>query len=144
VVHDELGQPVEGAAVAIGGEVVFTNSTGEFFVRVRSPREYDVAIRLDEFLFPGRWEIVNAPTRCRAQSEASALATKFVLRRAGLRPPATPASAAPAPAPPPAEAPPAQAADTLHRIDRLGGRDAGRPGSAPLQRVATSSVATAA
>ena len=53
VVRDELGQPVEGAALAVGGEVVFTNSVGEFFVRVRSPRQYDLSVRLEEFLFPG-------------------------------------------------------------------------------------------
>ncbi|MEZ0333510.1 MAG: hypothetical protein ACAI18_05850, partial [Gemmatimonadales bacterium] len=37
-VRDEAGAPVEGAALAIGGEVAFTNSSGEFFVRTRRPQ----------------------------------------------------------------------------------------------------------
>lgn len=82
VVRDELGRPVEGAALEIGGEIVFTNSTGEFFVRVRQPRQYDLAVRLEEFLFPGRWELVTAPSRCKAQPEGSAQDVEIILRRA--------------------------------------------------------------
>jgi hypothetical protein len=119
VVRDELGNPVEGAAIAIGGEVVFTNSTGEFFVRARSPKQYELAVRLDEFLFPGRWEVVEAPAQCRAQAEASARATEITLRRAGVGavPPETPSPPTPAVPAIPA-VPPGQSADTLHRIDR--------------------------
>ena len=36
-VRDESGNPVEGAAIEIGGEVVFTNSTGQFFHRLGRP-----------------------------------------------------------------------------------------------------------
>jgi hypothetical protein len=82
VVRDELGTPVEGAALEIGGEIVFTNSTGEFFVRVRQPRQYELAVRPEEFLFPGRWEIVTAPSQCKAQAEGSAQEIEIVLRRA--------------------------------------------------------------
>src|SRR2546430_14530325 len=32
-VEDEHGQPVDGAAVMVGDEVVYTNAAGEFFVR---------------------------------------------------------------------------------------------------------------
>ena len=111
VVRDETGRPVEGAAIAVGSEVVFTNSAGEFFLRVRSPKDYDLAVRLDEFLFPGRWEIVRAPSRCRAQAEASAQASEIILRPAIVHAPAPPAE-------PPALTPPAQTADTFYRIDR--------------------------
>ena len=52
VVRDERGQPVEGAALEVGGEVVFTNSAGEFFVRTRQPRRYDVAVRLEDSSSP--------------------------------------------------------------------------------------------
>jgi hypothetical protein len=115
VVRDERGQPVEGAALAIGGEVVFTNSAGEFFVRVRSPRRYDLSVRLEEFLFPGRWDVVSAPAQCRAQAEAAAASTEIILRRAAAVPPAP--SPAPAASQSPA-APAPQAADTLYRNDR--------------------------
>jgi hypothetical protein len=120
VVRDELGQPVEGAALAVGGEVICTNSTGEFFVRVRSPRQYDLAVRLEEFLFPGRWEVVVSPAQCRAQPENSSSSLEIVLRRV------TPTAAAPAQPPaetPPAEVapptpPPSATADTVYRNDR--------------------------
>jgi hypothetical protein len=109
VVRDETGRPVEGAAIGVGSEVVFTNSAGEFFLRVRSPRDYDLSVQLDQFLFPGQWEIVQAPTRCRAQAEASAPTTEIILRLAVARAPAAPA--------PPTPLPPAQTADTLYRSD---------------------------
>ena len=38
VVRDEAGGPVEGAALDIGGEISFTNSRGEFFLRARRPQ----------------------------------------------------------------------------------------------------------
>jgi hypothetical protein len=115
VVRDEEGQPVEGAALAIGGEVIFTNSSGEFFVRVRQPKQYPLEVRLDEFLFPGRWEIVDAPSQCRAQSEGTAQVTAVVLRRQVIGRPVPPADAAPADS---SVTPPSpQTADTLHRID---------------------------
>ena len=45
VVRDEAGGPVEGAAMEIGGEVAFSNSRGEFFVRTRRPQRYDISVR---------------------------------------------------------------------------------------------------
>jgi hypothetical protein len=117
VVRDDGGQPVEGAALDLGGELAFTNSAGEFFVRVRRPTAYDLSVRLEEFLFPGRWEVVSAPARVQAEREGAAPGIEVILRHPA------PAPAAPAPAPVvPAEAPaPAipvvpQSADTLYRI----------------------------
>ena len=69
VVRDEEGQPVEGAAVELSGEMAFTNSRGEFFVRVRRPQRYALTIPLDEFLLPGHWEVVTAPTEAIAEAE---------------------------------------------------------------------------
>jgi hypothetical protein len=69
VVRDEDGQAVEGAAVDIGGEVVFTNSTGEFFVRVGRPTRSAVKVLTGEFLLPGQWEVVTAPTEVVAGPE---------------------------------------------------------------------------
>lgn len=119
VVRDETGAPVEGAALDIGGEVTFTNSAGEFFVRVRRPRAYPVAVRLDDFLLPGRWEVASAPPTAPAEREGAGTGIDIVLRR--------PAPVAPAPvdtmpkavSPPPTAAPSPlvpQAADTLYRI----------------------------
>ena len=64
-VRDEEGQGVEGAAVDIGGEVVFTNSTGEFFLRVGRPTRSAVKVLIGEFLLPGQWEVVERAGRGR-------------------------------------------------------------------------------
>jgi hypothetical protein len=111
VVTDEAGQPVEGAAIDLSGEMAFTNSRGEFFVRVRRPQRYALVVSLDDFLLPGRWALVRAPSEVRAESEARARPVEIVLRRAAAR---TPPQAAPAPDPAqtvPAPTPP-QAAPT--------------------------------
>ncbi|HUR94852.1 MAG TPA: carboxypeptidase-like regulatory domain-containing protein [Gemmatimonadales bacterium] len=81
MVRDEAGQPVEGAAVDLSGEMAFTNSRGEFFVRVRRPQRYALSVPLDDFLLPGRWEVVTAPTETIAESEERAQAVEIVLRR---------------------------------------------------------------
>ena len=107
VVRDEQGRPVEGAALDVGDEVVFTNSAGEFFIRVRRPRQYDVTVRLEDFLFPGHWEVVSGPGQVKAQPEGAAPGLVVILRRIVPAPPAA------APVPPPV-AP--QSSDTLYRI----------------------------
>jgi hypothetical protein len=111
MVRDESGGPVEGAAIALGGELAFTNSRGEFFVRVRRPQRYEVSVPLNEFLLPGHWQIVTAPTEAVAEPEDHARGIEIILRRE-----------LPAPTPPPAPpAPPAGSvasptADTLTRV----------------------------
>jgi len=69
VVRDEAGNPVEGAAVEIGTEVVFTNSAGRFFHRVGRPGRSPVSVLTGEFLLPGRWEVVSAPSEAAAGAE---------------------------------------------------------------------------
>ena len=112
VVHDDAGAPVEGAAIALGGDMAFTNSRGEFFVRARRPQRMDVRVSLDEFLLPGHWAVLDAPAEFTAEPEDRARGMEIVLRRAE--------SAVPAPAPvaPPAAADsiPAPTADTFYRI----------------------------
>lgn len=121
-VRDEAGQPVEGAAIALNGEVVFTNSRGEWFLRGRRPQRYALSVPVDEFLLPGRWEVVTAPGDAIAEGENRAGAVEIVLRRVAQAPPAS----APLPAPAPSIAPAVtvapsdsavwQTADTLQRI----------------------------
>lgn len=108
----------------LNGEMAFTNARGEFFVRVRRPQRYALAVPVDEFLLPGRWEVVTAPSQVTAEGENQAHAVEIILRRVLQVP------TAPVPAPPaaPADASPAaatsvrandavwQSADTLHRI----------------------------
>ena len=81
-VRDESGSPVEGAAVKLNDEVVYTNSAGEFFVRVKHPEHYTLAVATEEFLLPGRWEVVSAPTAVLASNEKQVTPVEIVLRRA--------------------------------------------------------------
>jgi hypothetical protein len=80
VVRDDHGQAVEGAALDIGGTLVFTNSSGEFFHRVGRPGRSTVTVLPNEFLLPGQWEIVSAPAEAQAGS-GQAPAIEIILRR---------------------------------------------------------------
>lgn len=93
-VRDEKGQPVNGAALWIGSELVFTDSRGTFFLRVKKAREYSLQVALDQFTLPGRYEVVAAPASVRAVPEDQIEFAEIVLRRLPLRRPA-PAPEAP-------------------------------------------------
>jgi hypothetical protein len=80
-VKDEAGSPVEGAALDLGGEVVFTNSRGEFLLRVKRPSRYPLKVLPREFLLPGSWEVVTAPIEVTAGEETRAQPTAIILRR---------------------------------------------------------------
>jgi hypothetical protein len=80
-VRDVEGNPVEGAAVDLGGELVFTNSGGEFFLRVAHPRRTPVTVLPAEFLLPGRWEVVSAPAEAQAVSENQGQGIEIILRK---------------------------------------------------------------
>jgi hypothetical protein len=80
MVHDEEGKPVEGAALDLGGQLVFTNSSGEFVLRVKRPDRYEMKILLDEFLLPGLWEVVSTPSTATAATESLAVPLEIILR----------------------------------------------------------------
>ncbi|MGH7630519.1 MAG: carboxypeptidase-like regulatory domain-containing protein [Gemmatimonadales bacterium] len=80
-VVDEAGAPVEGAAVDLGGEIVFTNSRGEFSLRTRRPARYAVEVRPDEFLLPGAWQVRNAPATVTAAAEERAEVIQIILEK---------------------------------------------------------------
>jgi hypothetical protein len=81
-VRDESGNPVEGAALHLNEQVVYTNSAGEFFLRAKHPQRYSLAVALDEFLLPGKWEVVLVPGELTAAEEKQAGSTEIVLRPA--------------------------------------------------------------
>ena len=68
-VVEENGNPVEGAAIEIGTDVVFTNSAGQFFHRLGRPGRSAVKVLTAEFLLPGQWEVVSAPAEAVAGPE---------------------------------------------------------------------------
>jgi hypothetical protein len=79
-VRDEADRPVEGAAIQLGGEVVYTNSAGDFFLRAKHPERYAITILVGEFLLPGQWGVSSAPTEVTAAEEAKAIPVRVVLR----------------------------------------------------------------
>jgi outer membrane protein OmpA-like peptidoglycan-associated protein len=117
VVRDGDGAPVEGAALDLGGQVVFTNSQGVFFLRDSRPRRLPLTILLEEFLLPGRWALEAAPATVDAQPENRSAPVEVRLLRVGN---VTPVPAA-VPAPP-------VAPDSLHV---LGSALRSAAGSAP-------------
>ena len=79
-VRDQAGNPVEGAALDLGGEMVFTNSSGDFFLRARNPRRFSLKVVTEEFLLPGRWEVVSAPTEVTPFEESRPGLIEIILR----------------------------------------------------------------
>jgi hypothetical protein len=61
-VVDEHGQPVEGAAIQLqGGTVVYSNSQGNFFARMKHDKPAALVVLLQEFAAPGRWAVTSCP-----------------------------------------------------------------------------------
>ncbi len=80
-VVDPAGDPVEGAALRIGQELVFSDSKGNFSLRVKSAGEFPLAVALDEFTAPGAYAVVSAPEKIRTATEESAREYKVIVKR---------------------------------------------------------------
>lgn len=80
-VVDADGTPLRGVALRIDEDVVYTDSLGEFFARKGKHHAYPLEVVLDEFLIPGRFEIVSAPTQVMAAPEDRASPVTITLRR---------------------------------------------------------------
>ncbi len=102
-VVDEKNEPVNGAALRIGKELVFTDVEGKFFVRVKKARGYAVKVVIEEFIVPGYFEVVTAPAEIQAVAEDSEVEVVIVVRR--VSPPRRPTHTA---GTPPAAAPAVQ------------------------------------
>lgn len=81
MVVDESGAPVDGAAIALDGDMAYSNAQGEFLVRIGRPKRMTVTVKLDEFLLPGTWEVVSAPEAVQAAREGQEEVVRVVLRR---------------------------------------------------------------
>lgn len=80
-VLDQNGDPVEGAAIDLEGETVFTNARGELLLRARGPRRAHPQVLLDDFLLPGRWRVVEVPSEVIAAPEDRAQPFEIRLER---------------------------------------------------------------
>ncbi len=71
-VRDESGAPIEGAALRIGNELIYTNAFGEFLLRQKKPGELRLEVVLAEFFNTFRFRVVAAPPTVIASPEDSA------------------------------------------------------------------------
>jgi hypothetical protein len=60
-VVDEQGQPMEGAAIQLQGTVVYSDSRGRFFVRVKHNKPLALVVLPSEFAAPGVWAVTDCP-----------------------------------------------------------------------------------
>lgn len=59
-VLDAYGGAVEGIAVDVGGQLVYSNATGEFTARFRKAPTVSVSVALAESTAPGLWTVVSS------------------------------------------------------------------------------------
>jgi len=78
---DADGNPVEGAAIYIDGKVAYSDSEGNFMIRIARGGPCSLSVALDEFITPGPWEILEAPSAVLAQPEERANPIAIVLQR---------------------------------------------------------------
>jgi len=80
-VQDQTGGPIEGAAIRIGEQLVFTNEDGKFFVRRNKAGNLTLEVVLTEFLNSTPFHLVLAPSSVRVFPEALAPDIEIVLER---------------------------------------------------------------
>lgn len=81
----DTGEPVEGAAIRIGDEVVYTDTQGTFFIRMNKERKVQLEVRLAEFSNPAQFSVISAPVSVQASSDDQAPEVRIVLHRLVLR-----------------------------------------------------------
>ncbi|HEY6249397.1 MAG TPA: carboxypeptidase-like regulatory domain-containing protein [Candidatus Angelobacter sp.] len=71
-VRDVSGAPIEGAALRIGDQLVYSNAFGEFILRQRTAGPLRFEVVLPEFLNALTFKVVTAPASVTAEPEDSA------------------------------------------------------------------------
>lgn len=61
IVVDERGEPIEGAAVRVGRELMWTGANGTFQLSVKKNRPVLLAVITEEFTAPGLWVCASCP-----------------------------------------------------------------------------------
>jgi hypothetical protein len=79
-VLDERGSPIEGAAIRIGDQTVFSNEAGAFLLRLNKRQQMALTVVAAEFLTPLHFTIVLAPPTVTSDPEDSAKDVLIVLR----------------------------------------------------------------
>jgi hypothetical protein len=81
VVLDDQGLPVEGAALRIGKEIAFSDSSGHFQVRFSKHGPFALNVVPEEFLTNTFYEAVSAPLQVRAEADDVAPEIQVIIRR---------------------------------------------------------------
>jgi hypothetical protein len=79
-VKDEQGAAVEGAALHVGRELAYTDSSGHFLVRFSRHGPYPLKVAPEEFLTAIAYDVLSAPGEVRADSEDSATEIQISVR----------------------------------------------------------------
>lgn len=87
-------QAVAGAALAVNGQLTYSDSDGAFLVRFRKCADYPLRVLFNEFLVLDPFAVVSAPSQVTAAPEEHAAEILVVLRR--LPPPEPPPPTKPA------------------------------------------------
>jgi hypothetical protein len=81
LVVDDQGSPVEGAALHIGRQLAYTDSTGHFLLRISKRGSFPFSIAPEEFITNGVYQVVSAPAEVHSESEDDARDVQVVVRR---------------------------------------------------------------
>lgn len=81
VVKDDHSNPVEGAALHIGKQVVYTDSMGRFMTRFPKRGMFALSVAPEEFMTNGIYQTVSAPATVRAEPESNVSEVQIVVRR---------------------------------------------------------------
>lgn len=81
IVKDETGQPVSGAAVQIGKEMVYADDEGRFLYRCHNDREMSLHIVPGQFLTAGIYEVLKAPNSAKPEKQDQAHDIEVTVRR---------------------------------------------------------------
>jgi hypothetical protein len=80
-VVDDQGSAVEGAALHIGKQVAYTDSSGHFILRCSKRTSFPFSIAPEEFTTNGVYQVVTAPSEVHSESEDNAREVQVVVRR---------------------------------------------------------------
>jgi len=61
-VLDDAGKPVEGAAIRVGKELVYSDSAGAWSLRVKRAKSLPIAVQPEEFAAAGTWLCLSCPS----------------------------------------------------------------------------------
>jgi hypothetical protein len=80
-VVDAAGAALAGVALQVDGQMVFSDSRGEFLVRFSKRKKVSFKVSLDDFLTATPYTVVTAPTSAETAPEEEAILLTIVLQR---------------------------------------------------------------